>query len=323
MTLEEIKTSRNCFHCDKKFYPRPVYANSKNRGKYCSRDCFLENKKRNTFLTDNFIKQNYGAEYEILYKESIREPYVPSGKGIAGAIIYNKETDKVICNDCRKEVSHLGNHIRGKHPNYKGISEYKTKHGLMQKTPLVSRRISETFSRIAIKNHKDGKLHLGGELGLRNPMPRKDKATMQYRNIYDLCDAQIIRRLGVIANMCGKKVSNIDPKDIHRNDPKLYGFLGRKFGSVSKACTLYKLNTIEVRDSEDDELITIMRQFVISNGFIPILNKWIKLEYELPTYDSYRRRYGSWKRAKQMMGLGELLQDVLIQRSQQKVLDRL
>lgn len=231
--------------------------------------------------------------------------------GYKGVVLVDENNDgKVQCSECGKWFKMLGPHLNRDHKI--NTTEYKDKHGLSRRVALCSKQTSEKFS-------KNTEGILQNSLWKKNPERmkkillevnkkaveerKKTKDKIQTKNRYGLCDAQITSRLLIVRDMVGKpNLREVTNRDLQKYDANLYNAMKNKYGSFKNACNSLGIKHLGMNKYEDSELIAKLRNYVMVKKNIPSSTKFDK--------QIYRRYFGSWRRAKMMAGLDQLLQEV-------------
>ena len=263
------------------------------------------------------IQRKYGDSVYPLYKDQMHEPYMESNNGIGykGVVMYDELEDKVQCAECGKWFEALSTHLKIHKLTGR---EYKDSNGLFYKVPLCSKKLSNKRSMSAIihntkrTNLLKGYKHNKGSRILVNAQQRA-ALKIQSKNKHGLCDAQVAARLLVVRDICGyKKIQDIKSADVRKYDRNLYGNVYEKYGTIKKACKALKLQQSRVGHYEDSEVIALLRKFVIVKKRMPRRNHTVNdfVMGTLPTEKVFVRLFGSFKRAKMMAGLDQLLEEV-------------
>lgn len=266
-------------------------------------------------LAENYndIINKYGDEIDIIYKDKMREPFLIDGYSYKGVMLRDKIEDKVMCHDCGKLLKVINNTHLKTH-NYETADEYKMEHGLALYTPLCgisySRKMSETMFKTKVSG-KSTKSNLplkpwnsGKKIGNRcQPISKKNR--------HGTCsDAQIKRRLEILASLVNRSPTQ---NDAIKFDKGLHHVLQHNYGSWNKGkeklgFDVYKKGQQEGKlDYEDNVLIAILRKYVVDSKKIPKAKDMLN---PFPSSSTYITRFGSWRRAKMMAGLDQLLEEV-------------
>lgn len=161
-------------------------------------------------------------------------PYMPytNGHGYLGVLLLDTDKDRVQCHICGRWYKALGKHI-----TVHGIlsNEYKDTVGLYRKEPLMSLRtiykFRDTNNKIKSKKNleKGWNMISGARKGREVP---NGSQTVQWKNKYGTCDAQLQYRLEEAIKKYGRV-----PKT--EEEPRLANTLERRFGSWTKALDFY------------------------------------------------------------------------------------
>jgi predicted transcriptional regulator len=244
----------------------------------------------------------------------IKEEVTPKSFGYQGIVLYDELEDKVQCSECGEWFEALQAHVRIKHK--KTVGEYKADFGINRQTPICSKKVSETLSKVAKKSNlarfKFKKGHYikppRTSIKRRIELSKIGKQSTQTKNQHGLCDAQIAARLVVVRDMAGRKrVEDITSRDFSKYDRNLYQAMRNRFGTFAKACKSLDIEYIGQKKYSDSEMIAKLRTFVIKHKRIPSTKLDLNSQNNIPTYDAYKAHFGSWHRAKIMGGLDQLL----------------
>lgn len=262
------------------------------------------------------IQKKYGDSVYPLYKDEMHEPYMENNGryGYKGVVLYDELEDKLQCSICGEWYGHLTAHTWQAHDV--GAEEYREQNSLLKKVSLVNKNISRKMSANGKRNIKKGKTgiftifnkrgRLGGDTG---KWVKKSHNSIQHKNRYGLCDAQILHRLNVVCNIVGKNsVEELTNFDISKYDSKLYASVSRRLGKRKNFCEKYNIKYLgnSPQTLKDDELIARLRTFVIDNRRLP---EWKDLKGVVGV-GTIIDHFGSLRRAKMMAGLDQLLEEV-------------
>lgn len=232
--------------------------------------------------------------------------------GYIGMVLYDRAEDKVQCGICGEWFRSLGNHVFQKH----GMTakEYKDKFGLYYKTALCSKEVSKKRSEAIPEQfvkYRKSKKHIE-ELVVANKKRKKPHrcGVMQGKNKHGLCDEQIKKRLLVVRNMSNKvEMSDVTISDVHKYDSPLHMHLISKYGKVKSVAERFNLLAGGRIKHQEIDLISKLRTFVLKNKKM-IKTKDVDGNPNIPSVGTYQLRFGSWRRAKMMAGLDQLLAEV-------------
>ncbi len=142
------------------------------------------------------IKATHVIIAGCVFSREEKEPYVPSGASVLGALELDAEHNVVKCHVCGEWFTALGCHVR----SVDGISpaEYRATYGLNADTALCSPQYQEARAKQAKRNtaFRMSQVRLGAKPSLSNQTPRN---TAELRNLRMLCQAQIRRRVHNLA----------------------------------------------------------------------------------------------------------------------------
>lgn len=262
--------------------------------------------------TLNDIQKKYGESVYPLYKDQMHEPYMENdnGKGYKGVVLYDELEDKVRCEECGKWFVFLPRHVCAAH-GFSSVKEYKNKYGLLDKTPLVSKARSKLSSDTMKESIAKGKIKCsGGKFGKKASRGNEWKQKAQAKNEKNLCDAQVAARLIVVRDMVGKVgVCDITMGDIFKYDSKLHSHLKRKYGNTKSCIATLGIKATGYKHYKDSKLLAGLRSFVLDNKRMPTY-KELRNENGFAGPGVYEKHFGSWRRAKMMAGLDQLLAEV-------------
>jgi len=254
---------------------------------------------------------------KLIYADLTKMPKRVSA-GYGGVILYDEVNDKVQCSECGEWYGQLVRHIAGKHTGHNmTMTEYRNKHGLLKSASLTSLSLSRQRSATMKERRKTMKYQSNGSQmnsltsDTRSKIVKNFTTKTQFKNKKGLCDAQMAARLMVVKEQSNDK--KISSGNIHKYDIHLYDHLKHKYGTVGSACKALKIDVTgkgnHPKKYEDAKIIAQLRNWVIVNKKVPSSGSknWPK---DLPGDDIYYRYFGSWRRAKMMAGLDQLLEEV-------------
>lgn len=269
------------------------------------------------------IQKKYGESVYPLYKDQMHEPYMENDNGIGykGVVMYDEHEDKVQCHICGKWFQFLPPHIAKFHKVT--AKKYRDDGGINNTAALCSVNYSKQRSELA-KSNAYNSISTQFKKGVPNHNYRavKPKPKMMYKNKFGLCDAQIAARLVIVRDMCGKEdLADVISTDIEKYDRPLLAAICRKYGNYENASKALGLLYLGKNSSggkygfkkvfNDSMLISGLRHFVIENERIPFARDLSpKKGMGLPSQQVYIDNFGSWRRAKMMAGLDQLLAEV-------------
>ena len=299
--------------------------------------------------TLNDIQAKYGEAVYPLYKDQMHEPYMENDNGIGykGVVMYDEMEDKVQCAECGKwfkwiTLTHLKKHEIQSH------DEYKIKNGLNLGTPLCSKEMSEKHSKNAEllirtkptfrEPRKFDTKHFKRMSELGHSRRRElGQTSIQTLNKIGLCDAQIASRWAILIEQIGK-IPSIN--DLRKYDIQLLKGIKSRFGTLTNAAKELNIkvntkadgakNRTHPQEGEytDIEIIAMLRKFIIQNSSVIrenridhqhrgkwfILREYFSPKHGLPSRRTIQKKFGSWRRAKMMAGLDQLLEEVKSER---------
>jgi hypothetical protein len=138
----------------------------------------------------------------------------------------------------------------------------------------------------------------------------KSHYSMQRKNELGLCEAQMEARLQIACDIVKRSPTEKELKEV---DNRLYYALREKYGSLNKAKEHYKLKINIGPTGEhlsDTEMIADLRDYVLVNKEIPKNKADRPIEGLRRGPKAYRIHFGSWRRAKMIAGLDQLLEEV-------------
>jgi hypothetical protein len=279
------------------------------------------------------IQRKYGNDVELIYKDVSYEPYMEAGSGYLGDLLYNKKADKIKCHECDDNAESdwfkkiTPSHLK-KHHNYKGkqpVMDYKIKFGLGLGTPLCSKGLSKKLSDaqmgnksnvdrfLKIRHHSEKETEKMRQL--RTSKRRASTFSPQVRNMTNTCQAQMQKRFLILSQLVNRAPT---ANDCRKYDRGLLEYCEKHYGGFNKGKLALgvKTNPPYVWNKYTEEkLIADLRGFVIKKSFLPTPagNYWKEKWYSeiiKANYQTYRRAFGSWRRAKMMAGLDRLLEQV-------------
>jgi len=272
------------------------------------------------------IQRKYGESVYPLFKDEMYEPYMETNNGIGykGVVLYDELEDKIQCSVCGKWFRRLSSHLKIHKIN---TEEYRKENGLNLRTPLCSKEQSSFYSKNGKESWKKNKKKIIRQLR-RNAILNKDKrvkekiskrvkisaSSVMYKNRYGLCDAQMVARLVIVRDMCGKKdLSDVSVHYLRTHDYALWKAFIKEYGSYSLARKALGLKRWYKKIFSDATLIAGLRLFVKKEKREPMttdLGGGEKNKNGLATQETYRKYFGSWRRAKMMAGLKQLLNNM-------------
>ncbi len=178
------------------------------------------------------IRKRYGPAVMPIYKS--QPPFERQEFGYKGLLLWNSETDQVLCNACgdwmiKIETNHL------KHKHQMNAFEYKQKFGLFKYVALEGVRLNEQRSvkrkEYIAKNPEVWEKTRGNAKKFNTEDLRERvmlRSIFQFRNRYGSCDAQLKFRYQLLRDKLGRPVQT-------RDDVALASALKRRYGSFDNA----------------------------------------------------------------------------------------
>jgi hypothetical protein len=236
-----------------------------------------------------------------------------NGIGYRGVVMYDEHEDKVQCHICGKWFQFLPAHIKDAHEIT--TDEYRDKNSLTKGVSLCSIGYSKKRS-INAKNGRYGEyvanLKKGRSIRPANKTlsisTKKAKSTIGFKNQYGYCDDQIAAAL--IAVRVGAKKDRIEDLtigDIQKYNRPLASYLLRQYKNTESVVKKFGLTEYNGVKFEDAELLEQLREFTRRYKRKPT-NK--DRGVGVASYATYVRRFGSFRKAKMMAGLDQLLQEI-------------
>jgi len=241
--------------------------------------------------------------------------------------MYDEQEDKVQCSVCGEWFFHVTAHASKKHGMF--AADYKKRFGLNSSVAVCSKKISAATAKITREANVAGKLHpfvkgdprISGKpqtkehIRKRTQTSSNKKKNAQMKNRYGLCNAQIVSRLIIVRDMVGKgTIEELNNTDLCKYDINLYQAMRNKFGSCDQACKALGVGYIGQNRYSDSELISKLREFTLQERRMPtavdLKSKRLREKHGLSTWETYQAHFGSWRRAKMMAGLEQLVEEV-------------
>lgn len=233
-----------------------------------------------------------------------KEPFMryEKGYGFWGVLLFDGKTEKVQCHLCGEWMQYIGNHLHKEHNMT--AADYKRKVGLRQNTALISERLREKLIAASMEKRK-ANLVPGGK---KTPeMIEKIRKTLkdtraESQNDKGTCPLQLVDRLRKLHDKLGRTP--------HTDEIGFYQTLVKVWGSLQDACIAagipyrkpgqnIKHHTLGVKELySKDQLVILMRSFREKHGREPSPSD--ARRNLLPAYNTYKNKFGSWKKAKQL-----------------------
>lgn len=244
--------------------------------------------------------QRYVIVCGDVFRWAEKEPFVPSGKSVLGAIEYDRDAETVKCHECGKWM----HSISQGHLKVHGVSarEYKINHGLFQKTPLMSPvRVAR------MRWGRDSKVLDRLRAQSRAIAPRKARgietagwAEAQNRN--GVCRAQVLAAIKTKA-ILGRCPTEADIGQ------RFVRAAQRHFRSWSSACAAagFRPNAYGKGRPEIDRatLLETLRDYYVLNGRVPRARDCGR-RARLCCLSTYCKEFGTWGSALEAAGLSRV-----------------
>lgn len=234
--------------------------------------------------------------------------YVPSGKSIGGAVEMSDDGLYLKCHECGTWHANLALHLNQDH-NMK-VKQYKERHGLKMGTALINEpmriKLAATgkafYSNMNTKQKAEfasrlykGKGQYGGGRGVNG-----GKHSLMYQNAKGICPAQTLHDLRALADRLDATPSY---EQIEANGISI-ARINHQYGSVANALLLCdRTPNVSHRTQwySDQELIETLKNFSKQRMRTPLASDCRR--GMLPSYQTFIRRFGSWKKALKLAGL--------------------
>lgn len=252
-----------------------------------------------------------------LYLYQAKAPFVVSGQSVRGALEYWPSRDSLKCHECGKWKENLGGHVGIVHCMSSG--DYRSKHGLLHDTPLVSEGMrnqsSQRFRDISRRSPSkfiDGRasglavMHQWGAANLVAANRQRAGLRMSYekRNGRAICHAQLLYRVKRVRAILG-----------HAPNSRELLEHGLHAGSLLYAFNLRSLidfmGLVDMLGPENSSqinkplLIEILRDFQARHGRLPSERDFGR---RLPSKAEFIREFNSVYNAYSAAGLGIVAQ---------------
>lgn len=244
-------------------------------------------------------------EYEDAPSGSVKlynykEPFMKfeKGFGFEGVLLFDAEDDTVQCHLCGNWYEFLGPHIFREHHIF--ASEYKQEVGLLQTTALIGEKMREKLIAYRLgKKAKIRNLRAGGKKTqaqkdkIRETL-KKNSELRESQNRMETCPLQLIERLQKLATELGRTPLSRE-----------VGFeetLVKVYGTYNEACRIAGLTPRKVGETlrkikpgtyTKEILLEFIVNFKKIHGRNP--SRSDRERNLLPSTESYRRHFGSWK----------------------------
>ena len=256
----------------------------------------------------NMIQSIDPDHIETIFKVVQPLKQIDGGHGFIGVLLRDKHNDKIQCHICGDWHVSVGKHSQVAHDV--PADEYRYKFGLPLGFPLCNHEISKRNSDRAIEKNLAKKnfskqwnkatLDRIRRKAVRNHKHGKLCAAIQ--NKRGACPEQINRRYLIVSDIVGREASL---NDVRKYDNPLLSIIIHRFGTFNKfkSAQGYSITKRSKDRWEGDELISKIRKFAKDNRRIPYSQDFRgQSKYGLPSYNAFRRVFGSWSRALKASG---------------------
>lgn len=250
------------------------------------------------------IKIGENENIETLFKVEPPLTELDGGYGYIGVVLRNKETDTIQCHTCGKWCKNLVNHFINAHK----ISnmDYRKKYGLPLHFPLVSKALSESSSKTALKNVENN-IGCFGKYNFKkyNVVPSRkgsvsgySKKNPSWDNKHGACDEQLKKRYEMVADVVGKEPA---AWQIDETDPSLRFYIMRRHESLNKFREKFGY-TVRPANTEltDAFCLSKLRSFLKTHKRLPQTKDFLKGR---PNTSTIYTKFGSWNRALAYAGI--------------------
>lgn len=246
------------------------------------------------------------------YKEPLRK--VEVGYGYFGAISLSKDGKSIQCHICGELRENLSGHLR---QHKITVGEYRAKFGLSAGTALISEATRQKYKEhmFAIREGW-GPERLAKQLaafheGSRLRRNRGRNQTPEYKNIHGTCPDQLIQLIHDAYTHYTRPCSYAEFERFHQTG-RFYGPIRATFGTWAKAVKSAGLETKGKSGNgggaarySDEELLEFLSNYHLETGKIPSSTD-CKRGF-IPTYNLYRKRFGSMEEARRRSGINDYI----------------
>jgi hypothetical protein len=247
----------------------------------------------------------------FLYRQ--KAPFVPSGKSVHGALEYEQKTDRVRCHECGQWYRMLSTHVARAHSI--APRDYKKKHGLRRLCALCGPGVSlamvrgkeNYYQRLRVTTRSPEGRARFAEIGRQSGSRQGNTAIAERRNEEGRCAAQLAERLKQLQEHYGRTPTSAELMD--------------KGLSPQSICLVFNLKTMrqvyqslamayEPKRQENpnayprEALIIRLRDYWAKYGKRP--SKMHMRMGLVPTWDVFKRVFGSMRAAYEAAGLTAL-----------------
>lgn len=244
------------------------------------------------------------------YKEPMRLLKPSEGIGFMGALMQLEDGSEVLCNICGETFDNLGRHVFYEH----GLlgREYKYKFGLAFRTPLISNTLKSNLRQISLKSVYRLPKHRLIENGAKGTAKRRrhqPKLSLETKNRRGTCPDQLLDKIKQCALAIGHTPSKQDfikYCNTQKYTHKIYETFGswaaalRKLGMTPRK-PIWRSGITFHSKATDEMLLEYLRVFAQTHQKIPTYIDF--KNSDLPTYETYIKRFGSIEIARQLSGV--------------------
>jgi hypothetical protein len=241
-----------------------------------------------------------------LFSREEKEPFVPSGYSLLGALEYNQETDELRCHECGDWFVGLSGHVRQAH-NMK-VADYKAKHGLRQDTSLISINTRVKIGS-ATKRRGGGGRKVWDGRAVSSKVDRIAGRVRHYQeaaNERGRCKAQTLHKLLTLGQQLGRCPTIEEAIQVGvRHGPvrKLFG--GLPFSMICEMAGLKKRVVGKPFDGNGplsaERMLELLRKFYLDHGRVPRASDCSP--GVLPCLTIYYRTFGKMCHAYRLAGI--------------------
>lgn len=239
-----------------------------------------------------------------LYKA--KEPFqeVAAGHGFIGVIMYDEDEDKVQCHMCGRWFSFLGSHLKS---HKTSADKYKMANGLTLKVNLCGKRMSAQRRTQMLDEIQQKGRHLAWQKNRKVASQKKRQhgtKTVQSQNKFGLCELQMKARYEVVRKIVGTMPTE---GHIRKHDHALYSAIERRYKTINKWREHVgdkPMTAAQHSQFPDIDLVASLRRKYAEVGRIPKTKDFQKAAKGYPQYGTIIERFGSWKAALEVSGIG-------------------
>lgn len=241
----------------------------------------------------------------VQYLRAAKEPFAKSGFGLAGAQLYDPDSDKLKCNECGEWFLNYGPHSAHsakEHPNGK---QYRKLHKLDAGTKLCGLRFQRKIRAVSI--FTDGVI--GSRHAFKNGQKRAigggKRPSLERQNAISNCPVQIPHNLKLLAGKLGRTPTFVDIKTSEYPKFSIHAIY-RIFGTFHNALLFagltlsrsYRKGEIKSQSGKytQQELLQGLMAHRSIYGRWPKQREVNKSDF-LPSYPAYRRLFGGLPQA--------------------------